>query len=88
MKGFLHRRMWRIESGRLRWDTAIAGDEPIEKYVVYQGDEEIGEVVHRPQITKTPFAFDDITPGVSYSVAAVDRIGRKRVSEPVIGQGN
>jgi len=76
----------RIESGRLRWDTAIAGDEPVEKYVVFQGNEEIGEVVHRPQTTTTSFAFDNISPGVAYTVAAVDRIGRKSVSDPVVAQ--
>jgi aryl-alcohol dehydrogenase-like predicted oxidoreductase len=76
----------RIESGQLRWDTAIAGDEPIDKYVVMQGENEVGEVIHRPQTTKTPFVFEDISPGVAYAVAAVDRIGRKSVSGPVTGQ--
>lgn len=71
----------RIEGFDLAWDTAIAGDEPILKYEVYQGDKLIGEVEHVPQISKTPFYFSNIEEGKDYRVTTVDRIGRRTMSE-------
>ncbi|MFC2129655.1 hypothetical protein ACFLQX_02620 [Bacteroidota bacterium] len=71
----------RIEGGVIAWDTAIAGDEPIEKYEVYADDKKIGELTHKPQITKKPFMFEGIEAGKQYVVAAVDRVGRIAKSE-------
>lgn len=42
---------------RLSWDTAYAGDKPIEKYEIYKNDNLIGEVTHQPQISDAPFTF-------------------------------
>ncbi|MFC2090040.1 aldo/keto reductase [Bacteroidota bacterium] len=68
----------RMENGRLVWDTAIAGDEPIVKYEIMDGDEIVGEVPHTPQISlRRPFTFDRITPGMEYKVVAVDAAGRR-----------
>ncbi|MCF8226449.1 MAG: aldo/keto reductase [Bacteroidales bacterium] len=71
----------RVEGNRLAWDTAIAGDEPIEKYEILSDGASIAEVEHRPQISKDPFVFDRLKKGRSYQVAAIDRAGRKQVSE-------
>lgn len=73
----------RIEGNKIAWDTAIAGDEPIEKYEVFAGDQKIGEIAHEPQISKKPFIFEGVDEGKSYSVAAVDRAGRRSVSQLV-----
>ncbi len=74
----------RTEGFDIAWDTAIAGDEPIVKYEVYQGDKLVGEVEHLPQISKTPFYFSNFEEGKEYSVAAVDRIGRREMSEKLL----
>jgi aryl-alcohol dehydrogenase-like predicted oxidoreductase len=74
----------RITDNELQWDTAIAGDEAIDKYVVFSGDEKIAEVDHFPQIDKTPFSYSGIVKGKQYKVAAIDKVGRKAVSEEVI----
>ncbi|MEX2371827.1 MAG: hypothetical protein WD578_12530 [Bacteroidales bacterium] len=66
----------RFEKNKLMWDTAIAGDEPIEKYVIYSGDIKVGEVSHRPQTSNSPFVFKEIEKGKQYTVAAVDRAGK------------
>ncbi len=74
----------KTENGRIEWNTAIAGDEPIEKYVVYEGNKIAAEIPHYPQIDKTPFVFQKPEKGKRYTIAAVDRIGRKSPGEPVM----
>lgn len=73
----------RIEGGKLAWDTAIAGDEPIERYEIFAEGEKIGEVPHTPQTSKKPFIFPGLKEGALLTVAAVDRIGRSALSEGV-----
>lgn len=68
----------RIEGDALAWDTAVAGDEPIEKYEIYSGDQKLGEVKHEPQTGKKPFLFNGVKKGQEYSVVAVDKAGRKK----------
>ena len=63
--------------GALAWDTAIAGDEPIIKYEIREGEKTLGEVLHYPQTTKKPFIFEGIDPSKNYTVVAVDRLGRE-----------
>ncbi|WP_185969012.1 aldo/keto reductase [Carboxylicivirga sp. M1479] len=41
----------------LSWDTAYAGEHPIDKYLVYKNDELIGNIAHQPQISDKPFSF-------------------------------
>lgn len=71
----------RIDDGKIAWDTAIAGDEPIIKYEVFADEVKVGEIPHQAQISKKPFIFEGVEAGKSYSVAAVDRAGRKSVSQ-------
>ncbi|MFC2129660.1 hypothetical protein ACFLQX_02645 [Bacteroidota bacterium] len=59
----------------------IALSVPIGKYEVYADDKKIGELTHKPQITKKPFMFEGIEAGKQYVVAAVDRVGRIAKSE-------
>lgn len=71
----------KLDNDKLTWDSAIAGDEPIVKYMIYAEDEVLGEVAHSPQIDKAPFMFDGIEEGKKYTVVTVDRIGRKAAGE-------
>jgi aryl-alcohol dehydrogenase-like predicted oxidoreductase len=73
----------RVEGGgRVLWNTAYAGSEPIVRYEVYRRDEKLGEVPWAPQTTMSPFVFIDEKPlpshsgGVWYKVRAVDAAGR------------
>jgi len=64
---------------RLRWHTAYAGDEPIVRYEITRDGRKIGQVAHRPQISKTPFTFNDVLPDDAahgYRVVTVDAVGR------------
>jgi hypothetical protein len=45
---------------RVSWDTAYAGNAPIERYDVLRDEKVIGSVPHSPQITLQRFYFDDV----------------------------
>ncbi len=64
------------------WDTAFAGDVPLDRYEVRINGEKAGEVEHRPQILKSkPFAFETILKaGDKVEVVAVDKNGERAVA--------
>jgi len=45
---------------RITWDTAYAGDAPIERYDVLRDGEIVGSVPHTPQFRAQRFHYDDI----------------------------
>jgi aryl-alcohol dehydrogenase-like predicted oxidoreductase len=64
---------------RLTWQTAYAADQPIRHYEIRRDDRKVGQVEHRPQTTKSPFAFDDVLSDQAahgYRVVTVDAAGR------------
>jgi aryl-alcohol dehydrogenase-like predicted oxidoreductase len=66
-----------LKDNSIEWDSAIAGDEPIERYEIFAGNDKIAEVPHYPQINSKPFRFEDIEKGLELKIAAVDRAGRR-----------
>ncbi|HJX70679.1 MAG TPA: hypothetical protein VJ346_01970, partial [Bacteroidales bacterium] len=65
---------------RLTWDTAYAGNNPIECYEIRRNNEKAGFVKHTPQTTKKPFEFDEIielTDKLTYMVVTVDKQGNR-----------
>jgi predicted aldo/keto reductase-like oxidoreductase len=73
----------RVEGKKLAWDTAFAGDEPLEKYEIFEGDKRVDVVMHKPQIDKTPFEFSGVKKGKKYIVSSVDKLGRKADSQVI-----
>ncbi len=72
---------------RLTWQTAYAGDQPLQHYEIRRDDETIGQVEHRPQTTPTPFAFQDPLKDHQahhYRVVTVDAAGRTAASEELL----
>ena len=68
---------------RVTWQTAYAGDEPLVRYEVWRDRQKIGSVAHKPQVSKAPFAFEEAVSDQaahSYSVTAVDAVGRTAAS--------
>jgi aryl-alcohol dehydrogenase-like predicted oxidoreductase len=67
----------------LAWNTAVAGDEPIERYEIWRDGEKAGELPHRPQTGSAPFNFED-SPGnrsaSSYRLVSVDAAGNRAES--------
>jgi len=67
---------------RISWDTAYAGNAPIERYDVIRNEEVIGSVPHAPQISQQRFCFDDVlakedkAAPFKYSVRSVDASGK------------
>jgi hypothetical protein len=77
-----HRNRQRIV--RLTWQTAYAGDQPLRHYEIWRDKRTIGQVEHRAQVTKLPFAFEDALAdrgAHAYKVVAVDAAGRKAACE-------
>jgi aryl-alcohol dehydrogenase-like predicted oxidoreductase len=71
---------------RLAWQTAYAGDKPISHYEIWRDQKKVGQVAHKPQITKAPFTHEDkLTDQAShaYKVVTVDVAGRRAESEEI-----
>jgi aryl-alcohol dehydrogenase-like predicted oxidoreductase len=76
---------------RVSWDTAYAGDCPIERYEVLRDGKVVGTVPHQPQYTYRRFCYDDVLEdnagirGYRYQVVAVDGSGtRSRTLEMAV----
>ncbi|MBW2611852.1 MAG: aldo/keto reductase [Deltaproteobacteria bacterium] len=71
---------------RVSWDTAYAGNCPIEHYNIVRDGEEIGTVPHLPQYTHRRFFHDDVLENIDaitryrYQVVAVDVNGTRAES--------
>ncbi|MGA2184587.1 MAG: aldo/keto reductase [Bryobacteraceae bacterium] len=68
---------------RLTWQTAYAGDEPLARYEIWRDHQKIGQVTHQPQVSRTPFLFEDAVgdkAAHTYSIATVDAAGRSAAS--------
>lgn len=68
----------------LRWQTAYAGDEPIVRYEIWRDNRKAVDIAHKPQVSKTPFSFEDTLPDKAahrYRIATVDAAGRTAGTE-------
>jgi len=77
---------------RLTWQTAYAGNAPIQQYEIWRDDQKIAQVQHQPQTTKAPFAFEDLLADQgahAYKLVTVDATGGTAGTEqlklPAIG---
>ncbi|MBN2213709.1 MAG: aldo/keto reductase [Bacteroidales bacterium] len=71
---------------QLTWDTAYAGNQPIETYEIWRNNIKAGAVKHAPQTTKEPFVFNDTVedPGkASYKIITVDKKGNKTETDTI-----
>jgi aryl-alcohol dehydrogenase-like predicted oxidoreductase len=72
---------------RLTWQTSYAGDRPISHYEIWRDQKKVGQVEHKPQITKAPFSHEDKLPDQAshlYKIAAVDVAGRRAETEELM----
>lgn len=67
---------------RVSWQTAYAADAPIDHYRIERDGRPVGQVPHRPQLSRTPFTFDAPWDEGSppYSITTVDAQGREAKS--------
>jgi aryl-alcohol dehydrogenase-like predicted oxidoreductase len=71
---------------QLAWQTAYAGDEPIEAYEILRDQQPVGRMEHLPQTSTAPFTFEETIdePGQhSYQVVTVDQNGNQAPCDPV-----
>jgi aryl-alcohol dehydrogenase-like predicted oxidoreductase len=69
---------------RLTWQTAFAGDRPIARYEIWRDREQVGRIEHKPQVSKSPFSFEDRLPDRNahgYRLVSVDQAGRRAETE-------
>jgi aryl-alcohol dehydrogenase-like predicted oxidoreductase len=74
----------------LSWDTAYAGDMPLNAYEIWRDDALVSSMSHKPQTSKTPFAYSEkLTDGKShtYVVVVTDLAGRTAKSDLVRIEG-
>ncbi|MBN2523956.1 MAG: aldo/keto reductase [Bacteroidales bacterium] len=72
---------------QLTWDTAYAGNYPIEKYEVWRNNEKLGVVMHKPQTSLAPFVYHDNIMGMDkfeYKVVTVDTKNNKAETETMV----
>jgi hypothetical protein len=67
----------------ITWDTSYAGDEPIAHYEIVRDGEVLEKVMHKPQATTAPFAYETAATGKEFSIVAVDAGGRRVSSDPI-----
>ncbi len=64
------------KSVQIEWQTAYAGDAPINHYQIWRDGIKIADVPHKPQISFKPFVFNDNvadTKEHKYKIATVDK---------------
>lgn len=72
------------KKAQLSWNSAYAGNDPLERYEIFAGEESIGKVAHAPQTTKTPFTFTADLKGegiAKLKVVAYDKKDQQAASE-------
>jgi predicted aldo/keto reductase-like oxidoreductase len=64
----------------IAWNTAYAGNNPVDHYEVWRDNNKIGQVEHHPQISDEPFRFKDnidVSEKHEYKIITVDKKGGK-----------
>ena len=69
------------EKVEISWNSALAADDPLSHYEVFQGDELVATVLHKPQITTDPFHFNGNIKRGNFKVVTVDKAGKRAESE-------
>ncbi len=72
---------------KLQWQTAYAGDEPIAHYEIWRDQKKAGQIIHKPQVTLAPFAFEEALSDKGahrYQVVSVDAAGRNAKTEEIL----
>ena len=71
----------------LNWQTAYTGDEPIKRYEIWRDQKKVGQVAHRPQVSRTPFSFKEtLSDSVAhhYKILTIDAADRKAETEEIL----
>jgi len=65
----------------ITWNSALAADDPLSHYEVYNGEELVATILHTPQITTDPFRYKAFVDKGRFKVVTVDRAGNRAESE-------
>jgi len=65
----------------ISWNSALAANDPLSHYEVFNGKELVATILHTPQTNTDPFRFKGNTGAGKFSVVTVDRAGNRAESE-------
>lgn len=74
---------------RVLWDSAYAGDEPLERYEIHKDGKPFKRLEAKPQISLEPFFITDTLPkgaAHTYRVLVVDRANRTKASSEIVAK--
>ena len=80
----------RNRTAQLKWQTAYAGDEPIVRYEILRDRKKVGQVAHKPQVTRAPFTFKETlsdSAAHNYRILTVDAAGHTAKTEDILLSG-
>ena len=72
---------------RLNWQTAYAGDEPIVRYEIWRNNIKVGQIAHKPQVSRAPFVFRETlsdSASYQYKIVTVDATDRTAETEDIL----
>jgi len=75
---------------QLNWQTAYAGDEPIVRYEIWREKKKVGQVSHKPQVSRTPFNFKETLADEkthNYRILTVDAAGHTAKTDDILLSG-
>ena len=65
----------------ISWNSALAANDPLSHYEVFNDKELVATILHTPQTTTDPFRFKGQTEKGSFKLVTVDRAGNRAESE-------
>ena len=71
---------------KLTWNTAYAGDNPINFYELSRNGSKVAQVPHKPQVTEIPFEYIDVVENMQrpeYRIVTIDKKGNRVESESI-----
>ena len=67
----------------ISWNSALAADDPLSHYEVFNGEEQVATILHTPQTTTIPFRFKGTKKEGGYKVVTVDKAGKRAEIEVI-----
>ncbi len=80
----------RRRMARLKWQSAYAGDEPIDRYEIWRDNRRAGQVAYKPQTTREPIVYEETLSdnnAHNYRILTVDAAGRTARTEEIMLSG-
>jgi aryl-alcohol dehydrogenase-like predicted oxidoreductase len=68
---------------KISWNSALAANDPLSHYEVFNGEELVATILHTPQINADPFHYNGNLKQGNFKVVTVDKAGKRAESEVI-----